>query len=215
MATLASRTPSTRLAAGWVLTGLITLALLAASAAVHGLAGGGTEGYRAVIRLTARTSLVLFLMSFIASSLVRLAPSPATRWMIRNRRYLGVSFAMSHLIHAVAIVALARSDADLFWQLTTVGSIVTGTSTYLIIALMTATSFDATARWIGPRVWRSLHWWGALYIWVSFVFTNGKRVPMSLWYLVPVALLGLALAARLIAARRSARQRTSPATGIP
>jgi methionine sulfoxide reductase heme-binding subunit len=143
-------------------------------------------------------------MSFVASSLVRLAPYPATRWMIRNRRYLGVSFAMSHLIHAVAIVALARADADLFWQLTTVGSIVTGTSTYLVIALMTATSFDATARWLGPRAWRSLHWWGAWYIWVSFVFTNGKRVPMSLWYLVPVALLGLAVALRWMASRRAA-----------
>ncbi len=204
MTTLASRTPSIRLTEGWLLTGLITLALLAASIAAHLLAGGGAEGHRAVIRLTARTSLVLFLMSFVASSLVRLAPSPATRWMIRNRRYLGVSFAMSHLIHAVAIVALARTDADLFWQLTTVGSIVTGTSTYLVIALMTATSFDATARWLGSRVWRSLHWWGAWYIWVSFVFTNGKRVPMSLWYLVPVALLGLAVALRWMASRRAA-----------
>jgi sulfoxide reductase heme-binding subunit YedZ len=201
MTTLASRTPSARLFEGWALTGLITLALFAASAAVHLLAGGGTEGYRAVIRLTARTSLVLFLASFVASSLVRVAPSPATRWMIRNRRYLGVSFAMSHLIHLVAIIALARADADLFWQLATVGSIVTGTSTYLVIALMTATSFDTTARWIGPRAWRALHWWGAWYIWVSFVFTNGKRVPMSLWYLVPVTLLGLAVALRWMARR--------------
>jgi hypothetical protein len=201
MTMLASRTPSIRLAEGWALTGLITLALLAASAAIHILAGGGTEGHRAVIRLTARTSLLLFLMNFVASSLVRLAPSATTRWLIRNRRYLGVSFAMSHLIHAIAIVALARADADLFWQLTTVGSIVTGTSTYLVIALMAATSFDATARWIGPRAWRSLHWWGAWYIWVSFVFTNGKRVPMSLWYLVPVALLGLAVALRWMATR--------------
>jgi hypothetical protein len=203
MTTLASRTPSVRLAEGWTLTGTITLALLAASAIIYFLAGGGTDGYRAVIRLTARTSLVLFLASFTASSLVRLAPSAATRWTIRNRRYLGVSFAMSHFIHAVAIIALARADADLFWQLSTVGSVVTGGSTYLVIALMTATSFDTTARAIGPRVWRSLHWWGAWYIWVSFVFTNGKRVPMSLWYLVPVALLGLALAIRWMARTRA------------
>ncbi len=203
MTTLASRTPTIRFAEGWVLTGLIALALLAASAAAHSLAGGGTDGYRAVIRLTARTSLVLFLMSFTASSLVRLAPSLLTRWMIRNRRHLGVSFAVSHLIHAAAIIALARADADLFWQLTNAGAIISGGSAYLVIALMTATSFDATARAIGPRVWRSLHWWGAWYIWVSFVFTNGKRVPMSFWYLVPVALLGLAVALRWMARPRA------------
>ena len=204
MTTLASRTPSVRLAEGWALTGTITLAVLAASALVHVAAGGGTDGFRAAIRLTARTSLVLFLMSFAASSLARLTPSPLTRWMIRNRRYLGVSFAMSHVIHAAAIIALVRADAALFWQLSTIGSVVTGSTTYLVIALMAATSFDAAVRWIGPRVWRSLHWWGAWYIWVSFVFTNGKRVPMSLWYLVPVALLGLAVALRWMASRRMA-----------
>ncbi|MBL8569158.1 MAG: hypothetical protein JNK84_08735 [Phreatobacter sp.] len=204
MTTLASRTLSVRLAEGWTLTGTITLALLAASALIHVQAGGGTDGFRAVIRFTARTSLVLFLMSFAASSLVRLAPSRLTRWMMRNRRYLGVSFAMSHVIHAAAIIALVRADAALFWQLSNLGSVVTGSTTYLVIALMTATSFDAAVRWVGPRVWRSLHWWGAWYIWVSFVFTNGKRVPMSLWYLGPVALLGLAMALRWMASRRMA-----------
>lgn len=207
MTTLASRIPSVRLVEGWTLTATISLAVLAASALVHVAAGGGTDGLRAVIRLTARTSLVLFVMSFAASSLVRLAPSPLTRWMIRNRRYLGVSFAMSHVIHAAAIIALVRADAALFWQLSTVGSVVTGSTTYLVIALMTATSFDAAVRWIGPRVWRSLHWWGAWYIWVSFVFTNGKRVPMSLWYLVPVALLGLAVALRWMARPRAREAR--------
>lgn len=210
MTMLAPHVPAIRPFERWMLAATLTLALTAASALAYAAAGGSTDGIRAVIRLTARTSLVLFLASFVASSLVRLAPSPVTRWMIRNRRHLGFSFAMSHLIHAVAILALVRQDPTLFWQLSTVGSIVSGSSAYLVIALMAATSFDRTAALIGPRIWRALHGWGAWFIFVSFVFTNGKRVPMSFWYLVPVALLALAVAIRWMARTKGARE-TRPA----
>jgi sulfoxide reductase heme-binding subunit YedZ len=210
MTMLASRTATTSMFEGWRLTGLMTLGLLAASALVYGASPGGVDGVRAIIRLTARTSLLLFLAAFVASSTVRLAPSPATRWLMRNRRYVGVSFAMSHLIHAIAIITLVRWDPALFWQLSSIGSIVAGGSAYLVITAMTATSFDRTAALIGPRAWKALHWWGAYYIWVSFIFTNGKRVPMSAWYLLPLGLLALAFAVRWIAAARRVKAVPAP-----
>ena len=37
-----------------------------------------------------------------------------TRWQRRNRRYHGVSFAVSHFIHLAALIALARLDQELF-----------------------------------------------------------------------------------------------------
>lgn len=184
---------------GWPLLGLVALILSAATCAAFTLAGGDVDGLRAVIRLTARTSLALFLASFVASSLVRLRPSQAMRWLRRNRRQAGLGFAVSHLIHAVALVLLMRRDAVLFWQLTTIGNVIAGGTAYLLIAAMAATSFDRAVAWIGPRAWGWLHWVGASYIWISFMVTNGKRVPMSAWYLVPVALLVAALALRLAA----------------
>ncbi|WP_204319705.1 hypothetical protein, partial [Klebsiella pneumoniae] len=92
--------------------------------------------------------------------------------------------------HLVAIVLLARRDPLLFWRLTTIGNIVSGGLAYLFIAAMAATSFDRSAAWIGPRAWRQLHWTGGHYIWISFIVANGKRIPGSGWYLVPVGLLG-------------------------
>jgi len=188
---------------GWRLVVLFTCVLLAASVAVFLTAGGGTDGLRAVIRLTARTSLVFFLASFTASSLVRLAPSPTTRWLLAARRPMGLSFAASHAIHLAAIIALLRVDPALFSQLTTTGSVISGSTTYVVILVMAATSSDAAVRRLGPWLWRHIHLWGAWYVWLSFVFTNGKRVPMSLWYLVPVALLLAAVAARLAARLRT------------
>ena len=108
---------------GWRLTGLIAFVLGAMSLVLLASHGGDIEGIRLVIRATARTSLVLFVLAFTAGAMVELAPGGFTRWQRRNRRYLGVSFAVSHLIHLVALVSLARVDPRLFWQLTNLANI--------------------------------------------------------------------------------------------
>lgn len=162
---------------GWRLCGVLGLLLLGMSMFLWASQGSDIDGLRLVIRGTARASLVLFLLAFTAGALVRPWPSQITRWLRRNRRYLGVSFAISHLIHLGAIVRLARVDPALFWQLTTAANVILAGAAYVFIAVMTATSFDRTAAWLGPRRWRLLHLVGGWYIWVTFAVAVGKRVP--------------------------------------
>lgn len=189
---------------GWRLFWLLSLALAAMALGLSSAAGWGTEGYRVVIRATARTSLLFFLAAFTASAIVRLWPGAFAHWLRRNRRQFGLSFAMSHLIHAVAIVALYQTDPATFWMLTNARSIVTGSIAYLFIAALAATSFDTVVRAMGPKAWSALHRVGVWVIAISFIFTNGKRVPVSAWYALPVALVVLAIILR-IAARNPRR----------
>lgn len=191
---------------GWALTGLVAMLVAAVAIAAHGLAGGGTEGIRAAIRLTARTSLVLFLASFSASSLACLWPMPATGWLLRNRRFIGVGFALSHLAHAVGIALLFRADPALFWQLAPVATLIAGGSVYLVIGAMAATSFDRAVLALGPRLWRQLHWCGAWFIWATFLATNLRRLPQGAWYGLAVALVLAACLTRLLAARMPAEK---------
>jgi methionine sulfoxide reductase heme-binding subunit len=184
---------------GWRLTGLLSLLLAAMALYLMASHGWDVDGVRLAIRATARTSLILFALAFTAGALVELMPSEATRWQRRNRRYLGVSFAVSHFIHLGVIVTLAMMDPAVFWKLTTVTNIMLAGSAYLFIAAMTATSFDRAAAWIGPRKWRLLHLVGGWYVWISFATAVGKRVPLDPFYW-PMAALVLAIAAvRLIA----------------
>ena len=192
---------------GWRLVGLFSLVLMAMSLWLLADHTGDAEGIRLVIRATARTSLVLFVMAFTASALVELIPSDATRWQHRNRRYLGVSFAVSHFIHLAAIVSLAALDRELFWKLTNIATIVLAGTAYLFIAAMTATSFDRTAAWLGPRKWRLLHLVGGWYIWISFATAIGKRVPLDPFYWPMAALVLAAATVRLIAMYRRNRRR--------
>lgn len=189
---------------GWRLFWLLSLAVAAMALGLSSAAGWGTEGYRVVIRATARTSLLFFLAAFTASAVARLWPGAFAHWLRRNRRQFGLSFAMSHLIHAVAIVALYRTDPATFWMLTNARSIVTGSIAYLFIAALAATSFDTVVRAMGPKAWSTLHRVGVWVIAISFIFTNGKRIPVSPWYALPVALLALTIILR-IAARNPRR----------
>ena len=170
--------------------------------------GGDVEGLRLVIRATARTSLVLFVLAFTASALVELvpigrhalaAPQPALSRRLLRRLALHPSRARSSVS--------PRSDRELFWKLTNIATIVLAGTAYLFIAAMTATSFDRTAAWLGPRKWRLLHLLGGWYIWISFAVAIGKRVPLDRFYWPMAALVLAAAIVRLVAMSRRNRRR--------
>jgi DMSO/TMAO reductase YedYZ heme-binding membrane subunit len=199
---------------GWRLTALITLLLSLITLGIVGAHDFSVDGIRMAIRATARTSLLLFLPVFAASALIRLQPSDATRWLYRNRRYLGVSFAASHILHAFAIIGFATIAPDLFQSMTNTGTLITGGLAYLFILAMAATSFNGAVRWLGQRNWRALHWCGSWYIAISFIITNARRTPGMPLYWLAVMLTTVVIALRLFdwwQRRRAARISSMPA----
>jgi DMSO/TMAO reductase YedYZ heme-binding membrane subunit len=197
---------------GWRLFALLTLILTALSLAVAGLGGSEVDGARMAIRFTARTSLLFFCLAFSASALARLWPNAWTRWQRRNRRYLGVTFAGSHALHAIAIIAFAVLDPAGFAASTSVVTYVFGGIGYCLIIAMTATSFDRTAAAIGPRAWRALHLSGSYFLWAQLMVSFGKRVPaMPLYLLFLIPLLAV-MAVRLIAMASSRSPRMARAS---
>src|SRR3569623_1476748 len=118
---------------GWRLFGLLTLILTALCIWIAGMRGFEVDGIRMVIRFTARTSLLFFCLAFSAAALARLWPNAYTRWQRRNRRYLGLSFAASHAIHAVAIIAFANMAPASFAEATSPASYIFGGIGYAVI----------------------------------------------------------------------------------
>lgn len=145
-----------------LLLGLLAGLLVVAA----GLLAGGDAAERAGLaaRWTARAGLPLFLIAFLASTLVRRWPGPVTRAVLRRRRQWGLGFALAHTIHLVAlginIIVYAPGRA---WQ-----SLIGGGLAYAILYLMALTSTDGWQRRLG-KWWRRLHRFGIYYIW--FIFT--------------------------------------------
>jgi sulfoxide reductase heme-binding subunit YedZ len=192
----------------WRLFAVLTLTLIALSVWIAGMRQFEVEGVRMVIRFTARTSLLFFCLAFSAGALAQLWPNAWTRWQHRNRRYLGVTFAGSHAIHAVAIACFAVMSPALFAEATNAASYIFGGIGYAFIIAMAATSFDRTAAAIGPRAWRILHLTGGYYLWFQFMVSFGKRVPgmpLSSVFLIPLLAV---MALRLIAMMSARTPRT-------
>jgi DMSO/TMAO reductase YedYZ heme-binding membrane subunit len=192
---------------GWRLFGVLTLTLIALCAWIAGMRQFEVEGIRMVVRFTARTSLLFFCLAFGAAALARLWPTIWTRWQRRNRRYLGVTFAASHGLHAAAIAVFAVMDPPGFAAATSIASYIFGGIGYAFIVAMTATSFDRTASAIGLRAWRMLHVTGGYYLLLQFAVSFGKRIPdMPLYalFLIPlVAVFALRMAAMAPRAERA------------
>ena len=190
---------------GWRLFGLLALILTALCIWIAGMRGFEVDGIRMAIRFTARTSLLFFCLAFSAAALARLWPNAFTRWQRRNRRYLGVTFAASHALHAVAIVAFAEMDPAGFAAATNLAGYVFGGIGYAFIAALTITSFDATAAALGPRAWRALHLVGGYYLLLQFTVSFGKRVPdMPLYALFLIPLVAVFVVRMGAMASRSA-----------
>ena len=187
---------------GWRLFGLVALAVASLLALILALVGTDERGLRILVRASARTSATLFLLAFVASSLRRFFRSPFTAWLLRNRRYVGVSFAFSHLLHLMIVASLAISFPHPFYE-QSVNLVVVGGGgvVSLFVAAMAATSFDRAAAWLGPRRWKILHTVGGYAIWSVFAFDYVQLAFHSVLY-VPMALtvlgtLGLRMAARV------------------
>ena len=190
---------------GWILVLWTALAVGAAVAAI--LVAGGAElgSLRAALRLTARTSLILFLAAFTASSLRRLWPVPLTAWQLRNRRYLGVSFAVSHFIHLGLIAALVPHTPERFTA--NPAGLLPGATAYLFLLALTVTSFDRTAAWIGRTWWSRLHRTGSWWIWLIFAGNYGSKITRGPGFAAAAALIAAAAGLRLAAWLRARRRR--------
>lgn len=190
-----------------LLLGLVA-GLLAVAA---GLLAGSDAAERAGLaaRWTARAGLPLFLVAFLASTLVRRWPGPATRALLRRRRQWGLGFALAHTIHLVALgINVVFYAPGRTWQ-----SLMGGGLAYAMLYAMALTSTDGWQRRLG-KWWRRLHSVGIYYLW--FIFTAsytgralgddpGKRV-VGLFF---GGILIAALALRLWPQRRRAASMTT------
>ncbi|MGL5939064.1 MAG: hypothetical protein ACRC2S_01550 [Waterburya sp.] len=160
--------------------------------------GFNEASWRIAIRLTARTSCILFLLAFCASALRRFKTTAFTNWLVRNRRYIGLSMAVSHSFHAVAIAGVAFLTSE-----NMVRDNHGANLGYLFIILMTITSFERPAAILGRRNWRILHTVGMYYLWLSFTYAFSERLYESWLIYTPfVAVLILALSLRFIPIRQ-------------
>jgi methionine sulfoxide reductase heme-binding subunit len=178
----------------WQIVQSSTLIIATTFAAILLAKGMSEDSFRLLIRFTARSSCILFLLAFIASAWQKLKPSQVSNWLLQNRRYLGLSMAISHGFHAVAIAGVAILTSE-----NMVRDNFAANLGYIFILLMTITSFKRPAAVLGRRNWKILHTLGIYYLWLSFTVAFAEKLAESWLFYAPwVAMLIFALILRSI-----------------
>ncbi|MGB0620043.1 MAG: hypothetical protein ACPGVZ_11310 [Myxococcota bacterium] len=148
----------------WVM-GLVSVTVAALATTVDLTTGPGVVS---MIRTSVRLSTPWLFLAFAASSLVALFPSAPTRWLIRNRRMLGLCFAAAMGWQLVFIVWMLVGHWDFYVErIHPAGGLPLRLVAYSILAVMTATSFANPRRRLGPRAWRILHKGGIYAMWLA------------------------------------------------
>ncbi len=198
---------------GWRLTWVLVLVIAGYTTAVA-VAVGGVAGANEGIRITARTSAVLFLLAFTAAPAYRLWPNAFTKWVRTNRRYLGVGFAGSHLVHAAFIVATVMLSSERFIagvERTPHAVYALDTIAYGFIVAMTITSFDRVAKQMRYATWRRLHVTGNYVIWLTFFVSYWRRgITYPLFYGPFLLIVLAALVIRAVGKSRRASASIGP-----
>ncbi|MFY7835854.1 MAG: hypothetical protein ACOVQ0_06190 [Novosphingobium sp.] len=181
-------------------TAFATTAALTVFAAGLLIGGNTLEGWGLAARWTARVGFPIFLAAYLASSLVKLAPAPWSRALLRDRRWWGLGFAASHTVHFVALVVATSLNPEP----RSIASLIPGGIAYVFILLMALTSSKAAMRALG-RNWKRLHSTGIHVIWLIYTLAYAKRIPVPETRLIGMTMTALALTA--LALRLAARRK--------
>ena len=160
------------------------------------------------LRATARLAFLIYVLVFVTRPLQQIFPTPLTKALFRNRRYVGISFAAVMTVHLALIGWLLLYVLD---EGRSLASLVPGIVTYTLIGLMLITSFDAPARALGPKNWRRLHKAGLYWIGAIFGVTLVPDVidyPSDPVYMGIGMLMVVAIFLRIAAFLRTKGQRT-------
>lgn len=177
---------------GWGLVITTAVLLLVVYAIAWGAFGVTDDTTVFLVRCTARSSCLLFLLAFIASPLRRLWQSSVSLWLVQNRRFLGLSMAVSHTYHAVSFFTL-----DVIVRGHALDAPPYAAFGYVFLLAMTVTSFPRTTKLIGPRNWRILHTAGMYYFWMVFAGGFAARLGTEWVYIVAMGLMVTAMIIRI------------------
>ncbi|MCK0069022.1 hypothetical protein [Kordiimonas laminariae] len=124
-----------------------------------------------VMKPTAHLAFIFFFLAFTTSSLHIMRPSDYSRWAMKNRRYLGLNFALIHFVH----LGFVLSNLAFTEETREASTLGIGALAYLFLFLMTITSNNTAVRKLGARKWKMLHKISSYYIWFIFLATSSKE----------------------------------------
>jgi len=126
----------------------------------------GPLGVSSMIQLSVRVAVPWLFLAFAASSLAALFPGAFSRWLLRNRRILGLCFAAGMGWQLFFILWLVIGHWGYYLEeVYSYFDLAVQAPGYLVLFAMSATSFRFGRAKLTPKQWKALHKGGIYFLW--------------------------------------------------
>ena len=148
----------------WLITAPISLAIMWTMTRVDLT---NAEGVSSMIQLSVRCAIPWLYLAFAASSMPVVFPRPVSRWLLRNRRFVGLCFAAAMAWQLTFILWLVCIHTDYYVNdVYVLSDVVEGVVGYSFLIAMTLTSFKFGRSRLTPKQWKTLHTSGIYWLWI-------------------------------------------------
>lgn len=152
---------------GWYLFWLVSLpvsALVIAEMVSVDMTSG--EGVSHMIGYAVRFAIPLIFIVIAASAMQRLLPGQFTNWWLRNRKYLGLCFAVAMAWQGLFIFIMSNWFRDYYYaDIYLLRDEIEGSVGYIFLAAMVTTSFRFGRKHLTSKQWKFLHTSGVYFLW--------------------------------------------------
>lgn len=169
-----------------------------------------------MIELSVRCAVPLLFVAFAASSVNVLFPGAFGRWILRNRKFIGLSFAAAMAWQLFFILWLVTQYTEYYVEnIYALSDVIEGVGGYSLLIAMVLTSFKFGRSRLSAKQWKLLHkvgiYWLWLYAWIAywwhlFYYNNDPVALDYIYYWMGFAAWAMRMAAWT-------KKRWSPAPG--
>lgn len=152
---------------GWPLFWLISIPMsLVMVVAMLGVDLSTGPGVSAMIGFSVRWAVPFIFLVVAISSLQVLFPGPIPAWLLRNRKYLGMCFAVAMAWQGVFIFTMSMFFRDYYYEdIYFLRDELEGSVGYIFLVAMVLTSFRFARKHLTSRQWKLIHKSGLYFLW--------------------------------------------------
>ncbi len=123
-------------------------------------------GVSTMIGFSVRWAIPFIYLVVAASSLQFLFPGPFPMWLLRNRKYIGMCFAVAMAWQGLFIFIMSNFFREYYYaDIYLLRDELEGSVGYIFLPAMVLTSFSFVRRHLNPKQWKLIHKSGLYFLW--------------------------------------------------
>jgi hypothetical protein len=147
----------------WLISGPISILMVIEMIGADMSTGAGVSK---MIQFSVRFAVPFIFLVVAASAVQKLFPGPFPSWWLRNRKYIGMCFAVAMAWQGTFIFIMSNFFRDYYYaDVYLLRDEIEGSMGYILLPAMVVTSFHFGRKYLTQKQWKLLHTTAIYFLW--------------------------------------------------